>query len=302
MYTIATPTAPVTFEQSQHDFSPKTPSPLRTSRNANLMPPPLPPPPPQWSSSPPLLDTKSSPLAHYAPVQQAFSLTPRPQPRRASTPSIFAISSTSTSTTSMSTNANVTTSSATFASRSRASTPTATLSAHAAAAKDRRRTLFRDRIRKQRDDARAPATAVAEELDGDGRMEGMDGLGGEADGIVPLTEEEEIEALAQYLLEREDEDEDEDEEMRLRENGDERRGWEEQWQRRRLSDHEGFRSGGSGSYGSDEEDYDQLFMEVISGSQEQGGPGRWPVQQQQWGQDSGLDADQGQLSSSMDLS
>ncbi|KAF7506199.1 hypothetical protein GJ744_012179 [Endocarpon pusillum] len=323
MYTIATPTGPVTFDQSQYDFSPKTPSPLRTSRNANLMPPPLPPPPPQRSSSPPPLDTKSSPLAPYAPGQQSFSV---PQPRRASTPSIFTLTSIPTSTTLMPSNANTKISSSTFASRSRASTPTATLTAHTAAAKDRRRWLFRDRIRKQRDDARfegrgdqvlhmdfvkerreweerlkrrAPATAVAEELDGDDdSMEGMDELGIEAGGIVPLTEEEEIEALAQYWLEREDEDED----MRLRENGDEMGGWEEQCQRRRLCDHEGFRSDGSGSYGSDEEDYDQLFMEVISGSQEQGGSGRWPAQRQQGGQNSDLDGDQGQLSSSMDLS
>lgn len=145
---------------------------------------------------------------------------------------------------------------------------------------------------------RAPATAVAEELGGDESMEGMDELGVEGDGVVPLTEEEEIEALAQYLVEREDQDQD----VRLRESGDGVRGWEEQCQRRRLGDHEGFRSDGSGSYGSDEEDYDQLFMEVISGSQEQGGPGHWPAQQQQWGQNSGLSGDQGQLSSSMDLS
>ena len=140
---------------------------------------------------------------------------------------------------------------------------------------------------------RAPATAIGEELDGDESMEGMD-------GIVPLTEEKEIEALVQYLLEREDEDKDED--MRLQEEGDGMRGWGEQCQGRRLGDHESFRTDSSGSYGSDEEDYDQLFMEVISGSQEQGGPGHWPAQQQQWGQNSGLDGDQGQLSSSMDLS
>ncbi len=143
---------------------------------------------------------------------------------------------------------------------------------------------------------RAPATAAGVEADGDGdeSMEEVDG-----DGMVPWTEEEEIEALAQYLVDREDVDENQD--MRLGEVADGMTGWEEQQgQGRGLGDNEGFRV--DGSYGSDEEDYDQLFMEVISGSQEQADPGQWPTQQRQCGQHSGLHGNQGQPDSNMDLS
>ncbi len=151
---------------------------------------------------------------------------------------------------------------------------------------------------------RAPATAAGVEADGDGdeSMEAVDELGSDGDGVVvPWTEEEEIEALAQYLVDREDVDEDQD--MRLGEVGDGMTGWQEQQgQGRGLGDDEGSRADGSGSYGSDEEDYDQLFMEVISGSQEQADPAQWPTQQGQWSQHSGLHGNQGQPGSSMDLS
>ncbi len=152
---------------------------------------------------------------------------------------------------------------------------------------------------------RAPAAAAAAGAEADGdddeSMEGVNEFGIDGNGMVPWTEEEEIEALAQYLVDREDVGE--DQEMRLSDVGDGMVGWQEQQgQGRRLDHDQGIRVDSSGSYGSDEEDYDQLFMEVISGSQEQADPGQWPTQQRQWGQHSGLDGDQNQPSSSMDLS
>lgn len=193
------------------------------------------------------------------------------------------------------------------------------MSARNAAAKDRRKSLFRDKIRKQRDDARFEgrgdqvlrmdfvqerreweerlARRAPADLDGDESMEGTDEVRVGENEVVPLTEEGEIEALAQYLLEREGED------LSLREGRDGEGGRDEQEQSQQLDHRQDFRADGFGNYGSDDEDYDQLFMEVISGSQEgQGGSGQWSEQPPRWDEGAGPDGFQGQSSSSMDLS
>jgi hypothetical protein len=138
---------------------------------------------------------------------------------------------------------------------------------------------------------RAPA-----DLDGDENMEGVDDIGVKERGVVPMTEEEEIEALAQYLVDTEDE------EMQLQDEREGDRGWEEHGQRKLLGRGNEPRLYGNVSYGSDDEDYDQLFMEVITGSLEQGGHAEEYAQQQQWDPDNVCDDPGNQHSSSMDLS
>jgi len=163
--------------------------------------------------------------------------------------------------------------------------------------------LRMDFVRERREWEERLARRAPAEMDADESMEGVDdGSMGEEDGIVSLTEEEEIETLAQDLLDREDE------ELRLREERDGQVGWEAQRQRQLLGDRPDSRFDGAGSYGSDEEDYDLLFMAVLSDSQEQGGLGPGSVQQQQqqqqqqWNHDGRHAGWQDQPSSSMDLS
>jgi hypothetical protein len=124
------------------------------------------------------------------------------------------------------------------------------------------------------------------------------GGGGEEGGLVPLTEEEEVEALAEYLVGRED-----DEEGMRRTEAEELSGMNMQEEAEsfpRPDPAERRHSGGS--YGSDEEDYDQLFMEVISASQEQEGSERWVGQQCLAESSAGFGQDYGLPSSQMDLS
>jgi hypothetical protein len=135
---------------------------------------------------------------------------------------------------------------------------------------------------------RAPA-----DLDGDENMEGTDDVGVKEEGVVPLTEEE---ALAQYLVDTEDD------EIRLQDEREVDRGWEEHGQRKVLGRGNEPGLDGNGSYGSDDEDYDQLFMEVITGNQEQGDHAEESAQQQQWDTDYGRDGLGNQHSSNMDLS
>jgi hypothetical protein len=206
----------------------------------------------------------------------------------------------------------------TFASRSRALTPQATLTAQNSAAKDRRKSLFRDKIRKHRDDARFEgrgdqvlrmdfvrerrewedrlARRAPADLDGDENMEGIDEVGVKERGVVPMTEEEEIEALAQYLVDTEDD------EMQLQDEREGDRRWEEHGQRKLLGRGNEPRLDGNLSYGSDDEDYDHLFMEVITGSLEQAGHAEESAQQQQGDTDYVRDELGNQHSSIMDLS
>lgn len=135
---------------------------------------------------------------------------------------------------------------------------------------------------------RAPVAEIDMEVEGM-EME-VDDPGGLDESVQQ--EEEEIEALAQYLVDIEDEAED----ARSRKEGDQRQGsWEAvggQRQQHQFDEH--------GTYGSDEEDYDQLFMEVISGTSQEGeGFQLRSVDQQTWNEWSGLDSDQ--PGSSMDL-
>lgn len=121
---------------------------------------------------------------------------------------------------------------------------------------------------------RAPAQiAQPDEDDEEGQDEEMAeggeiqavNAGAEEEGMEPPIEEDEIDALAQYLVDREDEA------LHPREEARTEKSWHQQHgQMPFLATHpELVHSGGGGSYGSDEEDYDQLFMEVVSASQEQ---------------------------------
>jgi hypothetical protein len=145
---------------------------------------------------------------------------------------------------------------------------------------------------------RAPAEMNNVDENGDEEM-GDDGCGrdgGKEEGPTPLTEEEEIEALAQYLVDKEDQDE------QLYRQECVENHWQEKGQgpAHRLGGQDSrFDSGGS--YGSDEEDYDQLFMDVISASQEVESQAPDPTQHH-WQGKSGSASHQDQPSSSMDLS
>lgn len=155
----------------------------------------------------------------------------------------------------------------------------------------------------ERLERRAPMGLDLDGGDGDaadsmeGVEEGSSGSGGEGGAGLPLTLTEEIDALAQGLMSAEDGD------VQLRKVGNMEGSWGGRGQRQQFGDRQDSRfGGGGGSYGSDEEDYDQLFMEVISGSQDQDGRAQKPAQQQLWCERSGLDLDQDQPNSSMDLS
>jgi hypothetical protein len=115
------------------------------------------------------------------------------------------------------------------------------------------------------------------------------------ESIEPPIDEEEIEALAQYLVEREDED------LQTREEARTDALWHQQDQVSFFGLNPGSRHDVGGSYGSDGEDYDQLFMEVISASQEQEVLAQDSTPQQRQGAPS-LDSHQDYPSSSMDLS
>lgn len=162
-----------------------------------------------------------------------------------------------------------------------------------------------DFVRERRAWEERLARSAPVDLDGDDGMESTDDItrGGkeeeqEEDGVVPLTEEEEIEALAQYMLD------DEDEVRRLREEHD-MAGIPLHQGHRRTQQQLGGRNDpwfdGHGNYGSDDEDYDRLFMDVISGNQEQGESAHWSAQQQ-WSPRSALDTCQYPPTSDMDLS
>lgn len=144
---------------------------------------------------------------------------------------------------------------------------------------------------------RAPVEAEVEvEAEAGGDMD-VDGVGDDGHGGRLLTEEEEeIEALAQYLV---DVEEQEHEDVRVGKEGGDGEGCQWQQQRRAL-DSRG--DGHHGSYGSDEEDYDQLFMEVIGASQEAGGLQQRSAHRQPWDRDGGVNDFQEQSFSRMDLS
>lgn len=155
-----------------------------------------------------------------------------------------------------------------------------------------------DFVRERRAWEERLARSAPVDLDGDDGMESTDDIRAGEDGEVPLTEEEEIEALAEYMLDGEDED------RRLREEHDMVGIPLEHGRGRRQQLGDGRNDSwfdGHGNYGSDEEDYDQLFMDVISGSQEQGGSGQQSAQRQ-WSHRSNPDTCQYPPDSDMDLS
>ena len=153
-----------------------------------------------------------------------------------------------------------------------------------------------DFVRERREWEEKLARRAPADLGGDESMDATDDAGAGELGLVPLTEEEEIEALATHLLDREDDD------LRLEGEGGVAGNWQGEDQRQQLGNRRDSWFDGSGSYGTDEEDYDQLFAEIISGIREQEGVGQGSAQQHQWGSDPRLDRHQDGLSSSMDLS
>jgi hypothetical protein len=165
--------------------------------------------------------------------------------------------------------------------------------------------LRMDFVKERREwEERLARRAPTADLDGDEGMKGMGDFGVHCDDqqlMVPLTEEEEIEALAQLLV-----DSRQDQAPHYLQD---QSTIDTNWQTRQGSGaavgaHQGsaFDSGGGGSYGSDEEDYDQLFMEVMGVSREETGFGQDSVcQKWQKGQYDLVGQDDVQ-SSSMDLS
>lgn len=153
-----------------------------------------------------------------------------------------------------------------------------------------------DFVRERRAWEERVARSAPADLDVDEDIESTEDVEVRENGMVPLTEEDEIEALAQYMLDNEVQN------PRLQEKGGLDGNWEEQGQRQQLHGPSASWCGGHMSCGSDEEDYDQLFMEMISHSEEQGDPRQEPAQQQQCNQDLGFHRISEPPTSSMDLS
>jgi hypothetical protein len=139
--------------QRNRHYVPQMPSPLRTSRNANLMPPPSTPVSPlkatpdskRWSSS--FTTPTSATSINSTPDSGALS--------RASSNSASALPFQ-------------------FQNRSRSQSPQASLAKSNAAAKARRSSLFLDKVRQKREDSRF-------ETRGDGVCARKTSMGGEAD-------------------------------------------------------------------------------------------------------------------------
>src|SRR5436305_7574064 len=116
--------------QRTRRYLPQTPSPLRTSRNANLMPPP-------WTPDSPLKATPDSKTL----LSSSFITPP------SATTSISSPSSTTS-------NAAAAALPFQFQKRSRSQSPQASLAKSNAAAKACRTTVFLDKVRQKRDDSR----------------------------------------------------------------------------------------------------------------------------------------------------
>jgi hypothetical protein len=133
LFALSSPPPHIYTPQRHHRYAPKTPSPLRTSRNANLMPPPTTP----ASTSKTTPDLESSPLSFATPTS---AISASSTSNSASTPQ-----STSTSASALPFQ---------FQNRSRSQSPQATLAKSNAAAKTRRSSVFLDKVRQKREDLR----------------------------------------------------------------------------------------------------------------------------------------------------
>jgi hypothetical protein len=130
---LSSPSPYIYTTQRNRHYAPQTPSPLRTSRNANLMPPP----------STPVSTLKATPDSQSSP----FSVT--------SPTSNISISSRSASTsTPRSTSTSASALPFQFQNRSRSQSPQASLAKSNAAAKTRRSSVFLDKVRQKREDSR----------------------------------------------------------------------------------------------------------------------------------------------------
>jgi hypothetical protein len=133
LFALSSPQSHIYTPQRHHRYAPQTPSPLRTSRNANLMLPPTTP----ASTVKATPDSKSSRFSFATPTS---TISTGSTSNSGSTPQ-----STSTSTSALPFQ---------FQNRSRSQSPQATLAKSNAAAKTRRSSVFLDKVRQKREDSR----------------------------------------------------------------------------------------------------------------------------------------------------
>src|SRR5207248_11050629 len=129
---ISSPSSVTYSPQRHYQYAPQTPSPLSTSRNANLMPPPTP-----ASTLKATPDSKSQPFSFTTP-KTAISSSPTSDVGRTTGSSSTSVSSLPFQ----------------LQNRSRSQSPQASLTRYNAAAKTRRLGLFLDKVRQKREDSR----------------------------------------------------------------------------------------------------------------------------------------------------